>query len=204
MRIAKIHHHSVVDGPGVRTAVLFAGCPHCCKGCYNRALWRFHGGVEMTVAEVLGEIGHGLMHGDGGVTLTGGEPLWQPEAAAALCAALRGAGVYVVVYTGFIYEDLLEIEPAIPAIGLVLDAADVLVDGPYVHELDDGSFPYRGSTNQRIIDLRATRTSGRVVTIRWVAPVSIMPHGEVVVPVALRKQLRGLGPVHAARACGQL
>lgn len=184
--------------------VLLAGCPRRCKGCYNQALWRLNGGMEMTAAEVLREIGHGLTSGDVGVTLTGGEPLWQPEAAAALCVALRAAGVHLVVYTGFIYEDLLEIEPAIPAIGVVLDAADVLVDGPYIQELDDGSLPYRGSTNQRIIDLPATRSTRQLVAMQWLPVLSIMPDGKVVVPVALAKQLRGLGPVRPARACGQV
>ncbi|HIC92924.1 MAG TPA: radical SAM protein [Anaerolineae bacterium] len=202
MRIAKIIHHSVVDGPGVRTAVFFQGCPHRCPGCHSRALWDFDGGREMTLSEVLSKIARGLSEGDVGVTLTGGEPLAQPEAAAALCTALKEAGAHVIVYTGFVYEDLLEIEEAIPAIRQVLDAADVLVDGPYIRELDDGSLPYRGSTNQRVIDLPATRRTGQVATIRWIPAVSITPDGQVVVPACLR-QLK-LGPAEPARACGQL
>jgi len=204
MRIARIVCHSVVDGPGVRTAVFFQGCPHRCPGCHSQALWDFDGGVEMTLPEVLREIGRGLAAGDRGVTLTGGEPLAQPEAAAALCRALKRAGVHVIVYTGFVYEDLLELEGAIPAIRQVLDGADVLVDGPYIRELDDGSLPYRGSTNQRVIDLPATRRTGRVVTIHWIPVVSIMPDGQVVVPVRLGPGLEGLGPTGPARACGEI
>ncbi|MBC8253907.1 MAG: radical SAM protein [Ardenticatenia bacterium] len=203
VRAANIRPHSVVDGPGARTAVFFQGCVHRCKGCHSHALWPFDGGVEVTVGEVLCEIGHGLAEGDVGVTLTGGDPLCQPEAAAALCVALKGAGVHTIMYTGFVYEDLLEIETVIPAIGQVLDAADVLVDGPYVQGLDDGSLPYRGSTNQRIIDLPATRRDGQVVTLNWPPAVSILPDGSVVIPTVLEKSLKELGPSQPARACGQ-
>ena len=202
VRIAQIHHHSVVDGPGARTAVFFQGCVHRCKGCHSHMLWPVDGGVEVAVGEVLCEIGHGLAEGDVGVTLTGGDPLCQPEAAAALCIALRGAGVHTIVYTGFVYEDLLEIETVVPVIGQALDAADVLVDGPYVQELDDGILPYRGSTNQRIIDLPATRSSGQVATISWNPVVSILPDGTVVIPAVLGR-LKELGPSQPARACGQ-
>ena len=204
VRASKIRHHSVVDGPGVRTAIFLQGCVHRCKGCLNHALWPFDGGVEVTVGEVLCEIGHSLAEGDVGVTLTGGDPLCQPEAAAALCIALRGAGVHTIVYTGFVYEDLLEIEGVVPAIGQVLDAADVLVDGPYVQELDDGSLPYRGSTNQRIIDLPTTRSSGQVATISWNPVVSILPDGSMVIPAVLEKRLKELGPSQPAHACGQV
>lgn len=159
----------------------------------------------MTLGEVLAEIGAGLLAGDGGVTLTGGEPLCQPEGAAALCVALRGAGVHTIVYTGFVYEDLLELSVVIPAFEQVLGAADVLVDGPYLRWATEPGriLPYRGSANQRIIDLRATRKQGRVVELEWPPRVSFLPDGSAIVPLELRELAGEMGAVREARACGQ-
>ena len=206
MRVAEIRHHSVVDGPGVRTAVLLQGCPHHCPGCYNPLLWPPEGGREMSVGEVLCEIGKGLSSGDCGVTLTGGEPLAQPEEVARLCIALRGAGVHIIVYTGYRYEDLLE--GGGPAVMAILQTAHVLVDGPFIRSLHDPGLPYRGSSNQRVIDLPASLRAGRGVLLHWERdePVSILPDGSVVMNChhGTASLVRALGKAEPYLNCGQL
>jgi len=205
MKIAEIRFHSVVDGPGVRTAVLFQGCPHHCKGCYSKSLWASEGGVEMSIGDVLCAIGRGLDSGDGGVTLTGGDPLAQPQSAAKLCAALRDAGVHTIVYTGFSCEEL--VAASSPEIALVLEAADVLVDGPYIQALHDPRLPYRGSTNQRIIDLAASRRARTPVLLDWEReePISILPEGDVVINLhrGTARLVRALGKAVPYLNCGQ-
>jgi len=178
---------------------------HECPGCYSPGLWDFQGGLEMSLGEVLAGIGAGLAGGDVGVTLTGGDPLCQPEAAAALCVSLREARVHTVVYTGFVYEDIVGMSEAIPALLTVLEAADVLVDGPYLRwaARPGRILPYSGSPNQRIIDLQATRKQGQVVELDWPVCVSLLSDGTAVLPVELSELGEELGVVREARACGQ-
>lgn len=207
MRVAAITYRSVVDGPGVRTVVFLQGCPHRCKGCHSRALWPSDGGREMTIGEVLAAIGAGLFQGDEGVTLTGGEPLAQPEEAAKVCVALHGAGVHTIVYTGYVYEDILQMAEAIPALKVVLHAADVLVDGPFILAQRNERLPFRGSDNQRVIDLAATRRRGEVVLLDWtgVERVSIMPDGNAILNVHpdTLPLAQALGEVIPTRNCGE-
>ena len=209
MKIASIEHHSVVDGPGVRTAVFFQGCLHRCRGCHSRALWDEAGGQEMTVSQILAAIGAGLLQGDEGVTLTGGDPLAQQklEEAARVCVALHSAGVHTIVYTGYLYEDILQMAEAIPALKTILYSADVLVDGPFVLARRNERLPFRGSDNQRVIDLAATRRMGEVVLLDWtgVERVSIVPDGDVIfnlhpdtLPLA-----QALGDILPVRNCGE-
>ena len=209
VRVAFIEYHSVVDGPGVRTAVFYQGCPHSCKGCYSRTLWDGAGGQEMTVGQVLAAIGTGLVQGDEGVTLTGGDPLAQQvlDEVARVCVALHGAGVHTVVYTGYVYEDILQMAETIPALKMVLHAADVLVDGPFILAQRNERLPFRGSDNQRVIDLAATRRMGEVVLLDWtgVERVSIMPDGNAILNVHpdTLPLAQALGEVIPTRNCGE-
>lgn len=118
----------------------------------------------MTVSELVAELIRADIARDG-VTLSGGEPLAQPEACAKIVTHLKDAGIHVVVYSGFIYEDIVRAED--PAIDRVLALADVLVDGPFVVALRDESLAYRGSSNQRVIDLTNTRQTGRLRLLDW-------------------------------------
>lgn len=207
MRVAAIKTHSVVDGPGVRTVLFTQGCPHHCPGCHSRELWDPAGGQQMSIVVVLAAIGAGLAQGDEGVTLTGGDPLAQAEATAQLCAALHEAGVHTIVYTGFCFEDILQMGEASPALRTILRCADVLVDGPFILAQRNERLPYRGSNNQRVIDLVVTRQRGEMVLLDWTGMerVSIMPNGDVILnahPDSL-PLAQALGSILPARNCGE-
>lgn len=180
---------SIVDGPGLRFSVFVQGCSHHCPGCHNPESQPREGGTLATVGGVLDEVrANKLIEG---VTLSGGEPFEQATACAELARALKAEGYSVWAYTGYLYEDLLNVasrcsadEEAPDPAGLshsgsngsaaapLLDPAgvrdllanvDVLVDGPFVQDLKSYTLTFKGSSNQRIIDLAATRAAGRVI-----------------------------------------
>ena len=150
---------SIVDGPGLRYAVFVQGCSHHCPGCHNPESQPAEGGTETTLAALLADIrANGLVHD---VTLSGGEPFEQPEACAALAAALKREGYGIWCYTGYLYDDLAGLTD--PAIANLLDHIDVLVDGPFVESRKSLELKWCGSSNQRLIDVPATRRAGSVV-----------------------------------------
>ncbi len=152
---------SIVDGPGLRYAVFVQGCSHHCPGCHNPESQPFDGGTVRTVESVLDEIrANGLVRD---VTLSGGEPFEQPEACAELARRLKEDGYGIWTYTGYVYEDLLRMTQDRPAIGQLLESTDVLVDGPFVQAKKSLMLKFRGSSNQRIIDVSKTREAGAIV-----------------------------------------
>ncbi|MEW6192999.1 MAG: anaerobic ribonucleoside-triphosphate reductase activating protein [Bacillota bacterium] len=155
LRIAGIVRESVVDGPGLRYVIFAQGCPHRCVGCHNPETWDPAGGYEVTVEEILGDIVRNPLVR--GVTFSGGDPFLQAGAFAALGRALRQKGYDIVTYTGYTYEELRAMTD--PAVQDLLAVTDILIDGPFILDERDLTLPFRGSRNQRIIDLRATRAS---------------------------------------------
>lgn len=159
-RIAGTVRHSSVDGPGVRFVIFFQGCPHHCPGCQNPDTWNPAGGEEISVDELIEEL-EGTKYLDG-VTLSGGDPFLQPEAAMAAADAARKKGLSVWAYSGWTYEEL-----ASGAAGAgareALGHIDVLVDGPFKQEFLSRECLYRGSSNQRLIDVPASLAAGRAV-----------------------------------------
>jgi anaerobic ribonucleoside-triphosphate reductase activating protein len=159
MRIASTISDSIVDGPGLRFTVFTQGCPHHCPGCHNPDTHDPAGGEEVALEELEGRIAaNPLIQG---LTLSGGEPFLQAGECARLARWARGRGLNVWVYTGYTYEKLLEAGEA-DALAL-LEAADVLVDGPFVLERKSYAALFRGSDNQRLIDLPASLARGEVV-----------------------------------------
>lgn len=157
MRILDIVEATTVDGPGFRNSVYLAGCTHHCQGCHNPQSWDSAGGHEITPQELAGKlIDMGL-----DVTFSGGDPMLQAADVAVTAEILKSAGLSVWVYTGFSYEELTEH----PDMNRVLDFADVVVDGRFVLALRNTSLLFRGSSNQRLIDVKASRRSGKVV--KW-------------------------------------
>ena len=136
---------TTVDGPGFRTAIYFAGCRHECPGCHNPQSWDFNAGKSMTLEEIM-EI---VEEEDFDVTLTGGDPLYNAENTALLARRIKEAGHSVWLYTGFTYEQIL----ASDRLSLPLPWIDTIVDGPYIASLRDPDLQFRGSANQRIINL---------------------------------------------------
>ena len=159
IRLAGIEPESIVDGPGYRLAVFVQGCPHGCPGCHNPGTHDPAGGYLSDTAAIIAQLGQNPLVR--GVTLTGGEPMMQAAALCEVAAAARQKGLSVWCYTGYTLEALArENNPdRMRLLGLV----DVLVDGRYVDELRNISLRFRGSSNQRIIDMNLTRRAGQIV-----------------------------------------
>ncbi len=158
IRLAGIEPESIVDGPGYRFAVFVQGCPHACPGCHNPKTHDFDGGTVWDTDAVVEKLGgNPLVRG---VTLTGGEPMMQPEALLEIARAAKEKGMNVWCYTGFTLE-ALQRENRRDRMAL-LDAVDVLVDGPYLSHERSLDLLYCGSKNQRLIDMKKTREAGGV------------------------------------------
>ena len=160
-RLANLVDDSIVDGPGYRLAVFTQGCPHRCPGCHNPDTHDMQGGSLCDTEVVLRAVrANPLLSG---VTLTGGEPFLQCAAMAEIARGVREMGLHTMAYTGYTYEELMDVPGAMQ----VLEHLDVLVDGRFVSEQRSLDIIYRGSRNQRIIDVPATLASGEVVTLSW-------------------------------------
>ena len=164
LRLAGTEPESIVDGRGFRYTVFVQGCPHGCPGCQNPQTHDFQGGTEVSVDDLFSEINDGdpLRRG---VTFSGGEPFCQAEALAALASRIKNETKYdLTVYSGWTYEELLEKAARGEAgVAELLRLADYLIDGPYLEAERDLTLRFRGSQNQRVIDLNATRRAGHVV-----------------------------------------
>lgn len=142
---------TTVDGPGFRTSIYIAGCNHACPGCHNPQSWDFRAGSQMTLEQIM-EI---VQEEDFNVTLSGGDPLCSPELTHILLDALKDDGRNVWLYTGYTWEQIITTPPLLENIKKV----DVVVDGPYISSLRDPNLLFRGSSNQRLIDVIATLSS---------------------------------------------
>ncbi len=150
IKISGIVKESVVDGPGFRLVIFTQGCPRHCRGCQNPELIPAIGGREMTPEEVLQLIKQNITSLTGGITFSGGDPLMQADALAEilklLCQEYPKYNIWV--YTGYTFEEIKHWP--------VLQYVDVLVDGPYEENRRDISLAFRGSSNQRLIDVKAS------------------------------------------------
>ncbi len=163
IRIAGVVRESFVDGPGIRFTVFCQGCPHHCVGCHNPATHDFSGGYECEIEKILDAVEKNPMLD--GITFSGGEPLCQPEAFLELAREIRSRfpQLNIVIFTGYTYEELQQMWEGHPALKALLDLTDYLIDGRYMEKQRDLTLQFRGSQNQRIIDMNATREAGIVV-----------------------------------------
>ena len=162
IRIAGLVDDSIVDGPGFRLAVFTQGCPHHCPGCHNPDTHDFNGGKSETTERIIGRmLSNPLLDG---VTLTGGDPFCQAEACAMIAVAAKQAGLSVWAYSGWTYEQLLEKGKTEPDIMKLLSFVDVLVDGPFILSQRTLELRFRGSKNQRLIDVKRSLENGQTVT----------------------------------------
>lgn len=167
VRISGIVAESITDGPGFRYAVFVQGCSHNCPGCQNPQTHDPCGGELRSVEDMVAEIGRDPMLS--GVTLSGGEPFEQAGALLPLARAVRDMGLELAAYTGDLYEDLLRDTGDRRAL---LELCDVLIDGPFILEQRNLDIRFKGSENQRIIDVPASLRTGAVVLKedgRWIA-----------------------------------
>jgi anaerobic ribonucleoside-triphosphate reductase activating protein len=162
LRLAGTEPESIVDGRGIRYTVFVQGCPHDCPGCQNPQTHDFSGGTLVSIDSLIAEIKENpLLRG---VTFSGGEPFSQAGGLADLAERLKKeTKLDITTYSGWTYEQLLEKAQSEPDVQRLLDLADYLVDGPYVEAQRDLTLHFRGSSNQRMIDLNATRRENRIV-----------------------------------------
>jgi anaerobic ribonucleoside-triphosphate reductase activating protein len=148
LSVAQIVPVTEAEGPGVRFALWFQGCPLRCPGCCNPEMLPFQGGTPTPLSAVLRQLDDAAALGVEGITLMGGEPTSHAAGAAALARATRERGLSVMLFTGFLLEELRERHD--PDIDALIDHTDILVDGPYVREQPDTARRWIGSTNQRV------------------------------------------------------
>ncbi len=149
LSVAQIVPVTEAEGPGLRFALWFQGCPLRCPGCCNPEMLKFEGGTPMTVAEVVARIEESARsHGIEGITLLGGEPLAHAHGGKILAREVQARGLSVMVFSGFLLEDVRAKNDA--DMNDLLALTDILVDGPYVREQPDTERRWIGSTNQRI------------------------------------------------------
>jgi len=156
IRVLSIIEDTMVDGPGFRTSIYCAGCRHKCPGCHNPQSWDFSAGREMSTEELMRII---VADPYANVTFSGGDPMYQAAGFAELARAIhRRTNKDIWCFTGFRFEDLIQHDQR-----ELLEQLDVLVDGPYVASLRDPDLLFRGSSNQRIIDVQASLFASEVV-----------------------------------------
>lgn len=160
LRLAGTEPESIVDGRGIRYTIFVQGCPHDCPNCQNPQTHDFNGGTLTPIDKLIAEIEQNPILK--GVTFSGGEPFCQAAKLAELAERLKAeTKLDITIYSGWTYEQLLQKPDA--GVQHLLKVADYLVDGLYVEAQRDLTLHFRGSRNQRVIDLNATRREGHVV-----------------------------------------
>ena len=154
---ADIQPDSILDGSGIRTVIWFQGCLHNCKGCQNPETHDMNGGIVVDVDELKMKLKN--LKYQSGITLSGGDPFFQPEAALEIAKFAKSVGLNVWAYTGFTYEALLSDKSRLD----LLKNVDVLVDGKFMMDKKSLNCKFRGSTNQRLIDVKKSLEAGGVV-----------------------------------------
>jgi len=159
IRLGDLVAESVVDGLGVRSVAFLQGCTMGCPGCHNPSLQPVDGGTEVSEEDFVRDILDTLTPLHQGVTFSGGEPLLQAEALFSVTSLIKHTrpDLDIWVYTGYTFEEVRHLE--------VISLIDVLVDGPFIASERDFSCPFRGSKNQRIVDVPRSLEIGRFVEL---------------------------------------
>lgn len=165
LRISGIIKESIVDGPGIRLVVFTQGCPHKCPGCHNPETHAFDGGTLIGIDEIFNHIKKNPLLD--GVTFSGGEPFEQAAALAELSVLIKGIGLNIIIYTGYSYEYLIENSPQRPGWQELLEQADILIDGKFQLEKKNLLLKFRGSENQRVIDVNKSMQDSEIALLDW-------------------------------------
>ncbi len=161
IRIAGVVKESIVDGPGIRYVIFTQGCPHKCVGCHNPHTFDKDGGYDKNIDEILKEIkSNPLLTG---VTFSGGEPFLQAQKLTYLAQEIHKMNLNILTYTGFTFEQLMGSQN--DNYITLLKATDILIDGRFELEQKSLDLRFRGSKNQRIIDVKETLKNNNITTI---------------------------------------
>ena len=155
---------SIVDGEGIRTVIWTQGCPHNCYGCHNPSTHDFNDGELIDINYIKQEIDS--LEGQDGITFSGGDPMCQPEACAEIAMYAKKKNLNIWCYTGYTFEQLMIMSKKKKNILKFLEQIDILVDGKFIIEEKSLDIAFRGSKNQRIIDVKKSLKTNQVCTIK--------------------------------------
>ena len=162
LHLAGVIRESIVDGPGYRFVVFVQGCPHHCKGCQNPQTWSFtEGGYDTTVENIMKAVKENKLIT--GVTLSGGEPFTQAKALTVLAKELRKEGLDVMAFSGWTFEELRDGADEENGWLDLLRELSLLIDGRFIQEQLTLELRFRGSKNQRIVDVQKSLQTGQTV-----------------------------------------
>ena len=169
LRIASIEYNSIVDGIGLRYVIFTQGCPHHCLNCHNPETWDFRKGRVINTDMIKAQIKNDPLLT--GVTFSGGEPFMQPEPLIDIANFVHEIGLTVWCYTGFKYEDLFSTAAKMhkgSEMLHLLECIDVLVDGPFENDKKSYELKFKGSSNQRIIDVQKSLRTGTIILLEGI------------------------------------
>lgn len=158
---AELQQDSIVDGYGIRTVIWTQGCKHKCSNCHNPETHDMCGGALIDIEEIKKQLK--VLKNQDGVTFSGGDPFYQPKECSILAKYVHKLGMNVWAYTGFTFEKLLELSKENEAIMHFLKEIDVLIDGPFIMAKKNFDLLFRGSSNQRIIDVKKSLEQNEVI-----------------------------------------
>jgi len=159
----EIQRDSIVDGEGIRSVIWTQGCVHNCAYCHNPETHSFTDGYLIDVDDIIKKID--LLEGQDGITFSGGDPMEQAEACYYIAKHCKDNGLNIWCYTGYTFEELLERAKIFPYVLKFLNVIDVLVDGKFILEQKSLNIKFRGSKNQRIIDVPKSLVENKVHVI---------------------------------------
>ena len=163
VRLAGIAYESLVNGPGMRRVFFAQGCKHKCKGCFNPETHSFEDGKIMDMDKLIKDVlDNPILKG---VTFSGGDPIEQAHSFAYMAKAFKNSNLNIWCYTGYTFEKLLEVMKVDTAISELLNNIDVLVDGRFEINNKEEGLRFRGSTNQRIINVKESLNQNKVVIV---------------------------------------
>lgn len=165
IRLSGIAYESLVNGPGMRRVFFSQGCKHNCKGCFNQDTHDFNGGEERDMDELINDvINNPILRG---VTFSGGDPFERADDFAYMAKAFKEKGLNIWSYTGYTFENIISNLDKNKGWKDLLYNLDVLVDGKFEKDKMQDGIKFRGSTNQRIIDVKESLKSGKIVTLKY-------------------------------------
>ena len=163
MKISGLLQDSIVDGPGLRFVVYTQGCEFACKNCHNPATWDINKGEEISTDEIIKQMLKNPL--TDGLSISGGEPLMQAEECVKLAEAAKEIGLNVWLFTGYNFNELIELKSKKPKVNKLLQLTDVLVDGRYIDSERSLSLKWRGSRNQRVLDVQKSLAIGQPIEL---------------------------------------